>query len=163
MSKCTRKRKPRPKCPRHWTAAQRIAFYTKPDPLSGCHIWQASTNPFGYGQLNIDGKVFGAHRMAWIARHGPIRKGLYVCHRCDDRRCCNPDHMFLGTHADNMADMKAKNRQRWRVSMARLPTDKSVTDTAPIEIYIDGRRYVGTATVRPFVPTVISNVRRARG
>jgi hypothetical protein len=126
------------------------------------YIWQASLNPQGYGQLNIGGEVFGAHRLAWIARHGPIRRGLFVCHRCDDRRCCNPDHMFLGTHAENMGDMKAKNLRRWRVAMERLPTDRFATDEAPIEIYIDGRRYFGTATVRPFVPTISSGRKSAK-
>jgi hypothetical protein len=142
----------RHKCPKHWTAQQRLAFYTKVDPRSGCHLWCASTNRFGHGQLNIGGKVFGAHRLAWIAKHGPIRKGLFVCHRCDEPRCCNPDHLFLGTHTENMADMKAKNRGRWRVAMERLPTDRSPRDLAPIEIIIGGRRYVGQATVRPHLP-----------
>lgn len=71
--------------------------------------------------------------------------------------------MFLGTHAENMADMKAKNRGRWRISVERLPTDRSALDVAPIEIFIDGRRYVGHASVRPFVPGRVSNGRRAPG
>jgi len=71
--------------------------------------------------------------------------------------------MFLGTHAENMGDMKAKNRRRWRVAMERPPTDRFATDEAPIEIYIGGRRYLGTATIRPFVPMMVSSGRRARG
>ncbi|MBS0523733.1 MAG: HNH endonuclease [Proteobacteria bacterium] len=110
--------------------------------------------------MNVGGRKFRAHRFAWIIRYGPIRKGLYVCHRCDEPRCCNADHMFLGTHAENMADLKAKNRWRWRIPMERLPTDRSPRDLAPIEIIIGGRRYVGQATVRPYVP--IDGRRRRR-
>ena len=96
------------RCPRHWTAEQRLARYTKVDPLSGCRIWQASTKPNGYGQLTYRMRRVMAHRLAWIARHGPIPKGLEVCHRCDERRCCNADHLFLGSHAENMADLRIK-------------------------------------------------------
>jgi hypothetical protein len=150
--KLPRYRSGRPRCRPEWTPAQRLANYTKVDPATGCHIWQASTNKAGYGQLILDRRMISAHRLAWVVKHGPIREGLEVCHRCDVRLCCNPDHMFLGTHAENMADIKAKNRRRWRIPMERLPTDHSALDAAPIEIFIGGLRFVGHAQVRPFQP-----------
>lgn len=77
---------------------------------SGCWEWHGSADGYGYGLIKIGAVRHRTHRAAWIATHGPIPNGLVVCHRCDNPPCWRPAHMFLGTNADNAADMKAKLR-----------------------------------------------------
>lgn len=85
-------------------------FYI-PEPMSGCWLWLGGLDGGGYGfcteALHGDRK---AHRASWIKKSGPIPSGLWVLHKCDTRSCVNPDHLFLGTHQDNIDDMWAKNR-----------------------------------------------------
>lgn len=77
---------------------------------SGCWEWSGGRNPVsGYGQTPEN---VAAHRVAWEIANGPIPDGQWVLHKCDNRPCCNPDHLMLGTQADNIADMKAKGRAR---------------------------------------------------
>lgn len=77
--------------------------------LGNCVTWMGARNHKGYG---IDGRRGLAHRIAWAATHGPIPTGMVICHRCDNPPCINVDHLFLGTQADNIADMRAKGRER---------------------------------------------------
>ena len=82
------------------------------DPQTGCHVWTGSIDPHGYGRIMINRKLRLAHRLGWELANGPIPSGLNILHRCDNRPCVNPEHLFLGTHQDNTADMVAKGRSR---------------------------------------------------
>lgn len=84
-------------------------------PADGCWEWQGRRQTrYPYGQTTYRGRAIPAHRLAWIITHGDIDAGLVVCHRCDNPPCCRPDHLLLGTYAENSADMVTKGRQARR-------------------------------------------------
>lgn len=100
-------------------------FWDKVHKTDGCWEWTASLDRYGYGKFSSEqGQWQRAHRISWQLTHGYIPPKTCVLHRCDNPKCVNPEHLFLGTHADNMRDMYAKDRRRARRGeshgMARL-------------------------------------------
>lgn len=79
---------------------------------SGCREWRHRLNTEGYGVVSYKRVEWIASRLAWTLWKGEIPDGLFVLHQCDNPKCINPDHLFLGTHDDNMKDMVAKGRAR---------------------------------------------------
>lgn len=80
---------------------------------SDCWEWKAYRNKAGYGVFGWTNKTTLAHRTAWGLEFGEIPEGMCVCHTCDNPACCNPSHLFLGTHRDNMGDCQKKGRHSW--------------------------------------------------
>lgn len=101
-------------------------FWSFVEKTDGCWIWRGSVNPVhGYGYYH-NGGDHRAHRYAFIEANGPIAESLVVCHQCDNKLCVRPDHLFVGTQADNRADCVTKGRHARgsRNSQAKLTEDQ---------------------------------------
>lgn len=88
---------------------RREKFLGKCNVSDGCWVWSGMKSKTGYGQVKRDGKFIFAHRYSYMIHVGEIGS-FFVLHKCDNRLCVNPDHLFLGTQKDNQQDMKAKKR-----------------------------------------------------
>ena len=120
------------------TLAER--FWPKVVKTEGCWGWIGAKDSGGYGQLGptkTNRHHLKASRVSWELHFGPIPDGMYVCHRCDNPVCVRPDHLFLGTAADNMRDCVAKGRQVARSGEEAGNARLSAEDVADIR-----RRYV---------------------
>lgn len=109
------------------SALERFESKFIPEPNSGCWLWQAATSR-RYGAFSVDGRtVTKAHRASWLLYNGPITDEMFVLHHCDTPVCVNPDHLFLGSQAENMADKtrkgRAKKRNGVRYGGAKLTPD----------------------------------------
>ena len=109
--------------PNNASLEERFNFYLKINDLNSCWIWSGPKIKTGYGVIgyreNGNRQRIYAHRLSWILSHGEIVPGIQVLHHCDNPPCCNPEHLFLGTQADNMHDMKLKGRRMGVETMPR--------------------------------------------
>lgn len=79
----------------------------------GCWDWKQNFSPDGYTRLFWEGRWHTGHRISWVLHRGAVPAGAHVLHACDNRRCTNPDHLFIGDNVLNVADKVAKGRHRW--------------------------------------------------
>lgn len=103
-------------------------FWSKVEKTDGCWLWTANKQLEGYGLIKIDKKTKKAHRVSWELFNGEIPDGLHVLHRCDNPSCVRPNHLFLGSHQDNMRDKKKKGRVKGSRHPGSILTEKQVLE-----------------------------------
>ena len=145
------------------------SYVSVPAGFKGCRLWTSCINSKGYGHFNIgNDRIVRAHRLAWELTYGSIPAGLCVLHKCDTRACCRPDHLFLGTPADNMADMVRKGRSfaLGRASPGEKNGIAKLTEQAVREIRValaEGESQCKIAVRYGVASTTVSRVARRKG
>lgn len=135
-----------------------IFLMSIPEPNSGCWIFALRWDHRGYGILSHKGKETRAHRLSWELHNGPIPNGLVVCHKCDNTSCINPDHLFLGTQADNVADYVKKGL----VTRGEDRAQTKLTEDQVRAILVSKFTNVLLAKVYGVAPETISGIRNRR-
>jgi hypothetical protein len=87
-------------------------FWPKVEKTAGCWVWKGSRDKMGYGHFKLNSKIILAHRFVVLDK---ITDEVDVCHKCDNPSCVRPDHLFFGTHTDNMRDSMTKDRHAFKL------------------------------------------------
>lgn len=90
------------------------------DPKTGCWIWTMQKFWDGYGRVKSATRAERVHRVVWTLVHGQIPDSIKILHKCDNPPCCNPDHLFDGTHSDNARDASSKGRLLWNALLPHV-------------------------------------------
>lgn len=123
--------------------------------LDECWEWQRALSTKGYGRFLFQGKNRHTHRIAWLLTRGEIQNGLHVLHKCDNRKCVNPVHLFLGTNTDNMIDMCEKQRAKHRLTWDDILQIRSLEKTMK-------QKEIGSLfnTRQGYITMILSNKKR---
>jgi hypothetical protein len=141
-------------------------FWRKVRKTCNCWVWMGARTNKNYGHMNHNGAHVYAHRFSWELHKGAIPAGLVVCHKCDNRRCVKPDHLFLGTHQENNADMWAKGRGvGGKIKGTQHPHAKLTDDKVKIILakYKEGATQLSIAYEFGVCQTNISRIVRGKG
>ncbi len=152
------------------SAMERFEASYIPEPNSGCWLWIGTLRGSNfYGTIKVDGKNIAAHRFSYSLVNGAIPEGMVVCHRCDVPSCVNPDHLFIGTIADNEADKVSKGRQskgeRHRKALSHLNRKGEMSPVAKLnwekvkQIRASSKPQREIARTYGVSQTVISNIK----
>lgn len=128
---------------------------------SGCWEWMAALYTSGYGQIKIPKRrlQIAAHRLSYLIHKGDIPRGTYVLHKCDNRICVNPDHLFLGTKLDNSRDMVAKGRACFGAKQGSAKLSEAHVRVI-LELIRLGTKQIRIAEMLNISPMQISRIKR---
>lgn len=148
------------------SVAERLKDGSVKNESTGCIEWVKHINPDGYGMLWFNRGANRSHRVSWIVHNGEIPEGMHVLHKCDNRKCINPEHLFLGTNADNVADKVSKDRQARNNAPKGEDSGKTILtndDVLMIKHYIKrGDTYRSLAMLFGVTIGTICNIKKGR-
>jgi hypothetical protein len=129
----------------------------------GCWLWNGSKTHNGYGEIRtVDRRLIRVHRLSYEEHRGPIPAGVFVLHECDQRNCWNPNHLFLGTAAENTADMMGKHRHIPAPCPGEANGNALVTEDIVRLIRADSRRIIDIAADYGIHFTTVSDIKRRK-